>query len=139
MKNLTVIREEFNGKDDKKYWSYMVKGQVRGRAVKVDFVPKDIGGYEPLDIVFDVANTAELIITNEFSTDTAGNKIYYTAYKVRNVDELGIEYECDVKPQRNSDKSLLLMLLNVLRAEEKAEQEKQEKEQNKTDKKVKAV
>lgn len=139
MKNLTVIRKEFNGKDDKKYWSYMVKGQVRWRDVKVDFVPKDIGGYEPLDIVFDVANTAELIISNEYSTDTAGNKINYTVYKVRNIDELGIEYECDVKPQRNSDKSLLLMLLNVLRAEEKAEQEKQANEQNKTDKKVKAV
>ena len=50
----------------------------------------------------------------------------YDTYKVRNVDEHDIVYECDVKPQRNSDKSLLLMLLNVLQAEEKAKEEKQQ-------------
>ena len=124
MKNLTLIRESFDGKDDKKYWAYMVKGNVRGREVKVDFVPKDIGGYEPLDIVFDVQDKAELIIGQEQIIDSFGNKNTYTTYKAKNVDELGIEYECDVKPQRNSDKSLLLMLLNVLQAEEKAEEEK---------------
>ena len=131
MKNLTLIRESFDGKDDKKYWAYMVKGNVRGREIKVDFVPKDIGGYEPLDIVFDVQDKAELIIGQEQITDSFGNKSIYATYKARNVDELGIEYECDVKPQRNSDKSLLLMLLNVLQAEEKAKEDKQAKESKK--------
>lgn len=131
MKNLTLIRESFDGKDNKKYWAYMVKGNVRGREVKVDFVPKDIGGYEPLDIVFDVQDKAELIIGQEQITDSFGNKSTYATYKARNVDELGIEYECDVKPQRNSDKSLLLMLLNVLQAEEKAKEDKQAKESKK--------
>ena len=131
MKNLTLIRESFDGKDDKKYWAYMVRGNVRGREVKVDFVPKDIGGYEPLDIVFDVQDKAELIIGQEQITDSFGNKSIYATYKARNVDELGIEYECDVKPQRNSDKSLLLMLLNVLQAEEKAKEDKQAKESKK--------
>ena len=131
MKNLTLIRESFDGKDGKKYWAYMVRGNVRGREVKVDFVPKDIGGYEPLDIVFDVQDKAELIIGQEQITDSFGNKSIYATYKARNVDELGIEYECDVKPQRNSDKSLLLMLLNVLQAEEKAKEDKQAKESKK--------
>ena len=131
MKNLTLIRESFDGKDGKKYWAYMVRGNVRGREVKVDFVPKDIGGYEPLDIVFDVQDKAELIIGQEQITDSFGNKSTYATYKARNVDELGIEYECDVKPQRNSDKSLLLMLLNVLQAEEKAKEDKQAKESKK--------
>jgi len=127
MKNLTLIRESFDGKDGKKYWAYMVKGNVRGREIKIDFVPKDIGGYEPLDIVFDVQDKAELIIGNEQITDSFGNKNTYTTYKAQNVDEYGIIYECGIKPQRDSDKSLLVMLLNVLNAQEKAEEENKAK------------
>lgn len=129
MKNLTLIRESFDGKDGKKYWAYMVRGNVRGREVKVDFVPKDIGGYEPLDIVFDVQDKAELIIGQEQITDSYGNKNTYTTYKAQNVDEFGIVYDCGIKPQRDSDKSLLAMLLNVLNAQEQREQLKQEREQ----------
>ncbi len=131
MKNLTLIRESFDGKDDKKYWAYMVKGNVRGREVKVDFVPKDIGGYEPLDIVFDVQDKAELIIGQEQITDSYGNKNIYTTYKAQNVDEFGIVYDCGIKPQRDSDKSLLAMLLNVLNAQAKAEEEKKARENKK--------
>ena len=118
MKNLTLIRENFDGKDGKKYWAYMVKGIVRGREIKVDFVPKDIGGYEPLDIVFDIQDKAELIIGNEQITDSFGNKTTYLTYKAQNIDEFGIVYECSIRPQRDSDKSLLSMLLNVLNVEE---------------------
>lgn len=118
MKNLTLIRESFDGKDDKKYWAHMVKGVVRGREIKVDFVPKDIGGYEPLDIVFDIQDKAELIIGNEQITDSFGNKTSYITYKAQNIDEFGIVYECSIRPQRDSDKSLLSMLLNVLNVEE---------------------
>ena len=34
-KALFVEREKFVGKDGKEYWSYAVKGKVRGRDVKV--------------------------------------------------------------------------------------------------------
>lgn len=118
-KELTVEREAYTGKDEKKYWEYMVKGKVRGREVKIDFKPKDAGGYEVLDIVFDVAPTASLIMTDEETTDNNGNKIKYTAYKVQNIDEYGIVYECGVKPRQDSDKSLLAMLINILNAEAK--------------------
>ena len=131
MKNLTLIRESFDGKAGKKYWAYMVRGNVRGREVKVDFVPKDIGGYEPLDIVFDVQDKAELIIGQEQITDSYGNKNTYTTYKAQNVDEFGIVYDCGIKPQRDSDKSLLAMLLNVLNAQAKAEEEKKARENKK--------
>ncbi len=115
-RELTVEREQYTGKDDKQYWAYLVRGKVRGRDVKVDFKPKDAGGYEPLDIVFDVAPTATLIMTDEETTDTHGNRVKYTAYTVRNVDEDGITYECNVKPRQDSDKALLTMLLNTLNA-----------------------
>ena len=128
MKNLTLTRETFEGKEGKKYWAYMVKGYVRGREIKIDFVPKDIGGYEPLDIVFDIQDKAELIVRTEQITDSFGNKNTYTTYTAQNIDDCGIVYECGIKPQRDSDKSLLAMLLNVLNAEEKAQQEKLSKE-----------
>ena len=113
---LFVERESFIGNDGKQYWAYVLKGQVRGRAVKVDFAPKDKGGYEPLDIVFMVKDNAELIMTTETMTDANGKKTNYVSYKVRNEDELGL-LECGVKPSRDSDKALLTMIINQLKAE----------------------
>lgn len=113
---LLVEREQFRGTDGKDYWSYNLKGKVRNRDVKVDFAPKDKGGYEPLDIIFDVAPKAELLMTDESMTDNNGNVTKYTAYRVRTIDENGIEYSCGVKPSRDSDKALLGMLLNQLKA-----------------------
>ena len=112
---LFVERESFIGTDGKQYWAYVLKGDVRGRAVKVDFAPKDKGGYEPLDIVFMVKDTAELIMTTETMTDANGKKNTYVSYKVRNADDLGV-LECGVKPSRDSDKALLTMVINQLKA-----------------------
>lgn len=112
---LFVERESFIGNDGKQYWAYVLKGQVRGRDVKVDFAPKDKGGYEPLDIVFMVSDKAELIMTTETMTDANGKKTSYVSYKVRNSDELG-DLECGVKPSRDSDKALLTMIINQLKA-----------------------
>lgn len=112
---LFVERESFIGNDGKQYWAYVLKGQVRGRDVKVDFAPKDKGGYEPLDIVFSIDTKAELVMTTETMTDASGKQTKYVSYKVRNVDELG-ELECGVKPSRDSDKALLVMVINQLKA-----------------------
>ena len=112
---LYVVREKFTGNDGKEYWSYMVKGKVRGRDVRVDFAPKDKGGYEPLDILFDVQDKAELIIGKEEMTDNSGKKTTYSTYTLRTIDTDGTEYTCGVKPARDSDKALLNMLLNTLK------------------------
>lgn len=112
---LFVERESFIGNDGKQYWAYVLKGQVRGRDVKVDFAPKDKGGYEPLDIVFSIDTKAELVMTTETMTDANGKKSSYVSYKVRNADELGV-LECGVKPSRDSDKALLTMVINQLKA-----------------------
>ena len=116
-RQLTIERETYTGKDGKEYWAYLVRGKVRGRDVKVDFVPKDTGGYEPLDIVFDVKPTATLIMTDETITDANGKTTNYTAYRAENIDADGIVYSCGVKPRQDSDKSLLQMLLNTLAVE----------------------
>ena len=121
--NLVLIREPIMGKDGKQlvtkdgrlYFAYVVRGIIRGHEKKVDFVPKDQGGYEPLDILFDIAPKAELIISEEVMVNTDGSKTNYTAYKAQVVDEDGEVCDCSVKPQRDSDKTLLKFLLIELR------------------------
>ncbi len=113
---LFVEREKFTGNDGKEYYSYFLKGKVRGRDVRVDFAPKDKGGYEPLDIVFDVQDKAELTIGKEEMVDSnTGRKSVYDTYTVKTVDADGIEYVVGVKPTRNSDKALLQMLINTMK------------------------
>lgn len=112
---LFVEREKFQASNGQEYWGYFSRGDVRGRAVKVDFIPKDKGGYEPLDIVFSIAPKAELIMTEETMVDSFGSKTKYKTYKVVTRDESG-ELECGVKPARDSDKALLKMLIDQLKA-----------------------
>lgn len=117
--NLVMIREPINGKDGKQlvtkdgrpYFAYIVRGDIRGQHKKIDFVPKDKGGYEPLDIVFDISSKAELIMSDEVMTNDDGSKTPYVAYKVQVIDEDGEIWDCGVKPQRDSDKALLKFLL----------------------------
>ncbi len=120
--NLVIVRKEFKDKNGKPILSkqgrvcygYMVEGKVRGRSVKADIVPKDQGGYEPLDIVFDVSPKAELIVEEGDMDLKNGKKSHYVRYKARTIDEDGVVFECGVKPQNDSDKSLLEMLLGVI-------------------------
>lgn len=130
--NLVVVREAIKGKDGKQlvtqdgrlYFAYIVRGIIRGQEKKIDFAPKDKGGYEPLDILFDICPKAELIMSDEEMTDERGNKTRYTSYKVQVADEDGEIWECGIKPQRDSDKALLKFLLIELgKAAAKTEKE----------------
>lgn len=108
---LCVERETFE-KDEKTYFSYFIKGKVRGKDVRVALVPPDKGGYTVLDIVFGEKNAAELVLTPyEIKDETTGKIIKGNTYMARTTDEDGEVYECDVKPFRKSDKTLLNMLL----------------------------
>lgn len=122
--NLVVVREPIkdkNGKqmktqDGRDYFAYLVRGKVRGRDVKIDFSPKDVGGYEPLDILFDISPKAELLMEERESESDKSNRVTkYMAYWLRVIDEDGAVWECGVKPQRDSDKTLLGYLLNETR------------------------
>lgn len=50
-RQIYVERDTFE-KDGKTYYSYFIKGKVRGKDVRVAIVPPDKGGYAVLDIVF---------------------------------------------------------------------------------------
>ena len=106
-----VERETFE-KNGRTFFSYFIKGVIRGKDVKIAVVPPDKGGYTVLDIVFGDADRADLIIEPfEIEDEKTKKVIKANRYIVRTVDEDGKVYECTVKPSRTSDRSLLNMLL----------------------------
>jgi len=112
-KQINVQRETFESKG-KQYYSYFIKGVVRGREVKVAVVPPDKGGYTVLDLVFGDEMSAELVLNPyEIKDESTGKVIKGYSYAVKSVDGDGTEYECTIKPFRSSDKMLLIMLLKA--------------------------
>lgn len=110
-KQLYVERDTFE-KNGKTYFSYFIKGNVRGKDVKASLMPPDRGGYSVLDIVFGDGNTADLVVVPfEMRDEATGRIITGNTYKAQTVDENGESYECKVQPARASDKSMLAMLL----------------------------
>lgn len=110
--NKTMVERDTFEKDGKTYFSYFIKGKIRGKDVRVAVVPPDKGGYTVLDIVFGSDMKAELTTKPyEIKDEATGNVIKGNTYGVKSVDENGEVFECNIKPYRNSDKMLLNMLL----------------------------
>lgn len=111
-KTIFVERETYT-KNDREYFSYFIKGAVRGREVRIGIIPPDNGGYVVLDIVFDGAMQAELELRPyEIKDEKTGKVTQGNSYAVVSKDEkTGEVFECPVKPSRKSDKALLNMLL----------------------------
>lgn len=125
MATLTVEREIYTGKDEKEYYGYFVRGKLRGREVQADLMPKnkDFDGYAILDIIFDIAPTAQLSIREEESETATGATYRYTVYEVSNTDEVGITYSYKLRPRAESDKSILGVLLQIAENAEKRAKE----------------
>lgn len=114
-----IEREKFVSKDKKKsYWSYFIKGTLKGREVKVDLEAKDAGGYELLDLIFEDAEVY-LNVQEEKMTDERGKVTRYMTYEAFSVDASGFVYSYKVKPSRESDKAVLTMLLAQLESSSK--------------------
>ena len=96
-KKIFVEREVYE-KDNKEYFSYFIKGVVRGKEVRVLITPPDKGGYTVLDIVFGNEMAAELTLTPYEIKDDSGKVLKGNTYGVRSVDEDGQIYECKIKP-----------------------------------------
>ena len=110
-KQIFVERETFE-KNGKVYYSYFIKGTIRGKDIKINIMPPDKGGYTVLDIVFGNAMMAELVIKPfEMKDEATGRVIAGNTFAVVSYDENGESYECAIKPFRASDKALLNMLI----------------------------
>ena len=115
MANKIMVERETFVKNDKTYFTYFVKGVLRGKEIRIQVAPPnkdtDRGGYSVLDVVFGDAMEAELVVVPYEMKDSAGKVIKGNTFMVRSYDEDGTVYECPVKPARTSDKSFLNMLL----------------------------
>ena len=112
MANQIFVERETFEKNGRTFFSYFIKGNIRGKEVKVAVVPPDKGGYTVLDIVFGDAMAAELVLKPyEIKDESTGRVISGNTYAAQTVDEDGEIYECSIKPYRNSDKALLNMLV----------------------------
>lgn len=106
------VKRELFEQNGKEYYSYFISGKVRGRDVKAGLKPPDNGGYTVLDIIFGDADEAEIAVTPYEMKAEDGRIITGNIYAVESVDEeTGEVYSCKVKPARDSDKTLLAMLL----------------------------
>lgn len=115
MKNQALVleRETFVSKKGKEMYNYFVRGNVHGRTIKADFLAKDMGGYELLDLMFEINPTVNLIMHEETMTDDRGNVTPYTIYEARVVDEDGLVYSYKLKLAQESDKSYLNILMQM--------------------------
>ncbi len=112
-KKTIIVERETYEKDDKCYFTYFIRGVIRGREVRVGLMPADFGGYRVLDIVFGEGMEAELAIKPYEMKDEKGKVVSRgNTFAVISTDENGDVYECPIKPSRSSDKTLLNMLVS---------------------------
>lgn len=110
--NKIVVEREIYEKNGKQYFSYFIKGTVRGKDIRVLITPPDKGGFVVLDIVFNNEMKADLVVNPyEIKDEATGNVIKGNTYAVKSLDADGTIYECPIKPFRASDKALLTMLM----------------------------
>lgn len=112
---MKMQRKEYPA-NGKKYWAYFVEGLLRNKKVEANFMPADKGGYKVLDeTVFADGESADLVLVPYEMRDKITNKVTQRGftYKAQNYDDTDkMIYSLKVKPQRDSDKALLEMLLH---------------------------
>lgn len=57
-----LTRETFKMRDGRSFWSYVVRGKKYGREMKAEFAAKDKGGYEFLDMLFDISDSVIILL-----------------------------------------------------------------------------
>ena len=111
--NILVERETYE-KNGKTYFTYFIKGELRGKQVIASITPPDKGGWVVLDVVFGNAMAAELVVKPfEIKDDATGKVISGNTFAVVSYDENGEIYECAIKPYRASDKAIMNMLIRA--------------------------
>lgn len=81
--NQIFVEREMYEKNGKTYFTYFIKGTVRGKDVRVAVVPPDKGGYAVLDIVFGDQMSAQLVTKPfEIKDDATGKVISGNTYSV---------------------------------------------------------
>ena len=129
---LKVTRELLDVKtangDDMYAYVYRNKCKIgeEEREVKVDFVVptvfgssvRDRGGYEVLDIIFMLADDANLTVEEKTSlNENTGEVTVRKVYEIWNEDSFGVRYSYNVQPSRKSDEAKLSFILQQKKME----------------------
>jgi hypothetical protein len=102
MKTIKIYQGNYE-KDGKNFACYKATGKVMGKEVEVDLVPKDVGGYQLLEIVFQGKKEVDLVpVINKFTID--GREIESTKYFATTADKDGVVYQLEVIPRLNTGK-----------------------------------
>ena len=104
---LVLEREPFTAKDGREMYGYFVRGMIHGKERRADFIAKDQGGYEVLDVMFSIKPRLDLVTWEETMTDDRGAVNTYSVYEARVVDDDGIVFTYRLKLPRESDKTFL--------------------------------
>ena len=113
-KSIVMVERETYEKNGRTYFSYFIKGNLRGVDFKLGVQPFDVGGYTVLDIVFNGELQAELVTKPwEIKDEKTGEVNSGLTYSVISYDEDGTVYECAIKPAKKSDKDLMKMLFRA--------------------------
>ncbi len=117
LSDFIITREIFRKETEEQsaLYGYVLKDKLivngKEREIRIDFVAKDSGGYEMLDIIFMISDYAYLVMHDETMNDDDGKKTQYRVYEVVNEDDFGVRYTYKVKPARESDKAMLNVLI----------------------------
>ena len=106
-------RAPFVTKEGKEMYGYFVRKTIHGVERRADFLAKDQGGYELLDLMFSIKPTVDLVMWEEKMTDDKGNVTPYMVYEARVVDDDGLVYAYKLKLARESAKSYLNIFLQL--------------------------
>ena len=110
--NKFMVERETYEKDGKTYYTYFIKGKVRGKEVRIAVTPPDKGGFTVLDIVFGNEMKADLLTKPyEIKDDATGKVVKGNTFIARTTDAHGEVFECSIRPFKNSDKTLLNMII----------------------------
>ena len=115
-----LTRETFKMRDGRSFWSYVVRGKKYGREMKAEFAAKDKGGYEFLDMLFDISDKVELVMHEEASETNSGRVSYYMVYEAQGVDANGEIVSIKIRPKQDSDKAYLACIISSLGGEKTA-------------------
>ena len=95
---------------------FKVNGQDREFLVEFTTKGMDFGGYDMLNIIFMLSDEANLRVIDDVMVNTeTGETIPFTTYEIYNTDEDGIVYAYKVKPNRESDKAKLNVVIQKKR------------------------
>lgn len=114
--SLPVHRKVFKTKDKKELMGYYVIGSVRKRDIVGSIIPSDFGGFDLLDIISSDEDNPPMLIRLKYSMPNTqtGEVVSGYTYEMVSFDPMVNEYiRCKVKPQRQSDKSVIEMLFSI--------------------------